>query len=119
MSAQLTSPPSQSPTIAEDPATVKGDLHCALTGKLIHSDEAYWAPPLVTTRELLTTMWQTLLSNPGTLGQVLMGEQSNVPYAPEARPELGRRRSIEQIKLLALLLLIAALLIVPILLLAG
>lgn len=119
MSAQLTSPSSQPRSIAEEPTTVNGDLHCALTGKLIHPDEAYWAPPLVTTRDLLTTLWQTLLSNPGTLGQVLMGEQPNVPYAPEARPELGRRRSIEQVKLLGLLLLIAALLIVPIVLLAG
>jgi hypothetical protein len=119
MSAQLTSPQNLPSRPADDPATVSGDLHCALTGKLIHPDEAYWAPPLITTRELVTTLVQTMLSTPGAIGQVLMGEQPNVPYAPEARAELGRRRSVEQVKLLALLLVIATLLIVPIVLLAG
>jgi hypothetical protein len=118
MSAQLTSPQNLPSRPAEEPATVSGELRCALTGKLMHPDEAYWAPPLITTRELVTTLAQTLLSTPGELGRVLMGEQPNVPYASEARAELGRRRSAEQIKLLALLLLVAALLIVPIVLLA-
>ncbi|PDW02086.1 hypothetical protein CJ255_15835 [Candidatus Viridilinea mediisalina] len=98
---------------------MNGDVRCALTGKQIHADEAYWAPPLVTTRELITTIWRTLLKNPGALGLILMAEQPNVPYAPDARAELGRRRSMEQVKLIGLLLLIAAVLVVPIVILVS
>lgn len=118
MPAQLTSPETK-PGRDEQPTTVNGDLRCALTGKQIHGDEAYWAPPLITTRELIATIWRTLLKNPGALGLILMAEQPNVPYASDARAELGRRRSMEQVKLIGLLLLIAAILIVPIVILVG
>jgi hypothetical protein len=93
---------------------IDSEIRCAITGRSLRPDEAYWAPPLVTVRDLVTTVWKALTTAPGSLGQMLMGEQPNVPYAPEARQELARRRSVEQIKLLGLLLLIAAALIVPI-----
>lgn len=93
---------------------IDGEVRCALTGRPLRPEEAYWAPPLVTTGDLVATVWRTLISTPGNLGHVLMSEQPNVPYAPEARQELARRRSAEQIKLLGLLLLIAAALIIPI-----
>ncbi|MFV9503334.1 MAG: hypothetical protein AB4911_02085 [Oscillochloridaceae bacterium umkhey_bin13] len=96
---------------------VNGELRCALTGKAIQPEEAYWAPPLITTRELISTVTRTLFTSPGNLGQILLGEQPNVPYAPDVREQLGTRRSAEQLKLIGLLLLIAALLIVPIVLL--
>ncbi|RRR67783.1 MAG: hypothetical protein EI684_18480 [Candidatus Viridilinea halotolerans] len=114
----MTSPSTQTNT-QERPTTVNGDLRCALTDKVIHADEAYWAPPLVTAKELIVTILRTLFQNPGALGQILMAEQPNVPYAADARPELGRRRSIEQVKLLGMLLLLAALLVVPIVILVG
>ena len=94
----------------------RSELHCALTGRLLAPEEAYWAPPLITTRELVTTLLRTLLTTPGDLGRILTSPQPNVAYAPEARAELARRRSSEQVKLLGLLLLIAGLLIVPIVL---
>jgi hypothetical protein len=98
---------------------IDGELRCALTGRPLRPDEAYWAPPLVTTRELVATVWRTLTTAPGNLGHVLMSEEQNVPYAPEARPDLARRRSAEQVKLLALLLVIAAALIIPIVMLIS
>ncbi len=102
-----------------EPLVVNGELRCALTGRLLNADEAYWAPPLITTDDLLRAFVRTIFTAPGTIGQVLMADLPNVPYAPEARELLGRRRSVEQVKLLGLLLLIAALLIVPIVLLVA
>jgi hypothetical protein len=99
------------------PASVQ--LRCALTGRPLTPDEAYWAPPLVTARDLIGTTVQTIVRTPGNLGAVLTAEQPNVPYAPEARAELANRRSTEQLKLLALLMLLAAILIVPIVLLVA
>lgn len=98
--------------------TVQGPLYCALTGRLLKPEEAYWAAPLITTRELLSTMFSTLRTSPGNLGYILMAEQPNVPYAPEAKELLAQKRSAEQAKLLGLLLLVAALILVPVLLLA-
>lgn len=97
---------------------VQEQLHCALTGKPISAEEAYWAPPLVTMRELVTTVAQTALRAPATLGQVLLAEQPNVPYAPDAREELIARRSKEQLKLLVGLLVVLAAIALPIVLLA-
>jgi hypothetical protein len=97
-----------------EPLVVNGELRCALTGRQLSAEEAYWAPPLITTAELVRTVTQTLFTAPGTLGQVLMADLPSVPYAPEARDLLARRRSVEQVKLLGLLLVIATLLIVPI-----
>jgi hypothetical protein len=93
-------------------------LRCALTGKPISADEAYWAPPLVTARELVTTVAKTLWQSPGSLGVVLMAEQPDVPYAQDARPQLAARRSAEQAKLLVLLLIVLAIIVTPILLFA-
>lgn len=102
----------------QPPVVVSEQLYCALTGKPVRADEAYWAPPLITARELVTTLVRTLLTAPGLLGHVLLDPQPNVPYAPDARELLARRRSTEQLKVLLLLLALVALIIVPILLLA-
>ena len=115
MPANLTNSSGLMPQTSE-PTVVSGELRCALTGRLLRPDEAYWAPPLITTRQLVITLFQTLLRTPSNLGQVLLSEQPNVPYAPEARPRLATRRSTEQLKLLVLLLCMAALLITPIIL---
>lgn len=114
----LTSTPAASSSPA-DPTVVNGELRCALTGRPLTAEEAYWAPPLITARQLIDTTLRTLFSVPGDLGAMLTVELPNVPFAPEARPELGSRRTAEQLKLLALLMLIAALLIVPIVLLVA
>jgi hypothetical protein len=101
------------------PATVVDEqLTCSLTGKPITREEAYWAPPLVTARELVTAISSTLIHNPAALGQILFGEQPNVPYAQDARELLAQRRSSEQLKLLVGLLVIAALILVPIFMIA-
>jgi hypothetical protein len=97
---------------------VHEQLYCALTGVPVSSEEAYWAPPLVTFRQLITAITQSLAHSPGTLGTILFAEQPNVPYAPAAREQLATRRSAEQIKLLVGLLLVVALIAAPILLLA-
>lgn len=113
---------SQSPTVdpfEREADLVNGELRCALTGKPVRPEDAYWAPPLITTRDLISTVTRTLFTSPGNLGQVLLGEQPNVPYAPDAREQLGSRRTVEQLKLIGLLLLIAALLIVPMVLLVS
>jgi hypothetical protein len=106
---------------AQAPASSKEVVHeqlfCALTGKPVSAEEAYWAPPLVTFRELLSAIGQGLRS-PGTLGSILFAEQPNVPYAPEAREQLAARRSSEQLKLLVGLLLIIVVIVAPIVLLA-
>src|SRR5262245_52943179 len=107
----------------EEPATekqqvVEEQLFCALTGQPLSPTEAYWAPPLVTARELITTIGRTALRAPGTLGHILFAEQPNVPYAPAAREQLAARRSAEQLKLLVGLLLAIALIATPIVLLA-
>lgn len=104
-------PPSQE----QESLVVSGELRCALTGRVLTPDEAYWAPPLVTVRELITTFATTIFRTPGAVGNLLFGELPNVPYAPEAREQLGSRRTAEQLKLLAVIMLLAALLIVPIL----
>ncbi|MEN9939084.1 MAG: hypothetical protein RLZZ387_5663 [Chloroflexota bacterium] len=98
----------------EQPAVVSEQLYCALTKRPISHDEAYWAPPLVTARQLVTAVVTGLVSAPGTLGQVLFDEQPNVPYAPEARDQLAARRSSEQLKLLVLLLLAVAVVALPV-----
>lgn len=115
MPAQLTS----QPTSGAEPAVVSGELRCALTGRPLSPDEAYWAPPVVTARQLITTVAQTLFTAPGNLGQILLGDLPNVPYAPEARPRLASRRTAEQLKLLMVLLVLAALLVIPIVMLAS
>lgn len=83
------------------------ELRCALTGRPLTPEEAYWAPPLITVRQLITAFFKTLFTNPAALGTIFLSELPNVPYAPEARPLLARRRSVEQAKLLGLLLVIA------------
>ncbi len=113
MPAELTNGSGRA-TRESEPALVSGEIRCALTGRLLSPEEAYWAPPIITTRQLLVTLFRTVFTAPGNLGQVLLGEQPNVPYAPEARQQLGSKRSAEQLKLLVLLLVIAALLVVPI-----
>jgi hypothetical protein len=107
---------SQAPTT--QPVVLSGELRCALTGRALKPEEAYWAPPLITAQDLVRTVFSNLLT-PSVLGAVLFGEQANVPYAPEAREQLAARRSTEQLKLLLLLLLVAALLITPIVLLVS
>lgn len=93
---------------------VEEQLFCSLTGRKISAAEAYWAPPLVTASELVSMTIRMLFQSPGLLGQMLMAEQPNVPYAPEARELLAKRRSSEQMKLLLLMLVIMALIIAPI-----
>jgi hypothetical protein len=93
-------------------------LYCALTGVPVRADEAYWAPPLVTFRELISAIAHGLTHSPGTLGTILFAEQPNVPYAPAAREQLAARRSAEQLKLLVGLLAVIAVIAAPIVLLA-
>ncbi len=102
---------------AQQPKTAEGMVRCALTGKEIPSEEAYWAPPLVTFRQLLGTVMGTLMRTPSNLGHVLFDEQADVPYAPDARDELASRRTAEQLKLLLFLLLVVGIIVVPIVLL--
>jgi len=97
---------------------VHEQLYCALTGAPVSAEEAYWAPPLVTFRELLAAITHGLTHSPSTLGAVLFAEQPNVPYAPAAREQLASRRSAEQIKLLVGLLVVIAVIAAPILFLA-
>ena len=97
---------------------VHEQLYCALTGVPVSAEEAYWAPPLVTFRQLTTAIIQGLTHSPGTLGTILFAEQPNGPYAPAAREQLAARRSAEQIKLLVGLLVVIALIAAPILFLA-
>ena len=97
---------------------VHEQLYCALTGVPVSAEEAYWAPPLVTFRQLVSAITHGLVHAPGTLGTILFAEQPNVPYAPAAREQLAARRSAEQIKLLVGLLVVVALIAAPILLLA-
>jgi hypothetical protein len=89
------------------PANVTTDteLRCALTGRVLSPDEAYWAPPLVTFRELISAIASTALRAPSQLRYVLLAEQPDVAYAPEARELLARRRNAEQIKFLLSVLL--------------
>ncbi len=112
MSAQMTSQAQNNSA----PVVVSGEVQCALTGKTLRAEDAYWAPPLITARELITAVI-TNLRTPSKLGVILFEEQPNVPYDPEARQQLGARRSIDQMKLLGLLLLIAAIIVIPIFLL--
>lgn len=106
------STPSRGPTIVNE------QLFCALTGRPISAEAAYWAPPLVTARELVVTVLTTLVRAPSTLGMILFAEQPNVPYAQEAREQLAARRSAEQLKLLGVLLFALVLIATPILLIA-
>ncbi len=114
-------PPSAAPAAATSPqATAPDDtavatspelVRCALTGKPIRADEAYWGPPLVTFEELIGTTLKTLVTAPGNLKTVLTAEQDDVPYDPAAKPALIRRRTREKSKLLLFLLVILALLV--------
>ncbi|MCS6881972.1 MAG: hypothetical protein RMK84_08265 [Oscillochloridaceae bacterium] len=118
MPVELRNPPDLTEGQAR-PTVVNGELRCALTGVPVSPDEAYWAPPLITARQLITTVITTLFTAPGALGQVLFGELPNVPYAPAAREQLATRRTVEQLKLLGLILLLGALMVVPIVLLSS
>ena len=102
---------------AKQSKTTEGTVRCALTGKEISAEEAYWAPPLVTFKQLLGTVTETLMRTPSNLGHVLFDEQPDVPYAPDARDELASRRTAEQLKLLLFLLLVVGIIVVPIVLL--
>lgn len=106
------------PQANDAPAVVHEQLYCALTGKPIAAETAYWAPPLVTARELVAAIIGALLHSPGTLGHILFAEQPNVPYDPAVRAQLASLRSSEQLKLLVGLLVAIALIVVPIVLLA-
>lgn len=107
------------PVSVEESPTPSHDeqVTCALTGKMISATEAYWAPPLITTSQLVSTTLRVLFTAPGMLGHVLFGEQPNVPYDPDVREELAARRSAEQLKLLVGLLVVVALIVLPIVLL--
>jgi hypothetical protein len=109
--------PATTGTAARNKTVVVEQLFCALTGTPVSAEEAYWAPPLVTARELVTTIVSNLLRTPGNLGNALFAEQPNVPYSQDAREQLAARRSAEQLKLLVGLLLLVALAAVPIILL--
>jgi len=108
----------ETPNMASTPAVVNEQLYCALTGKPISAETAYWAPPLVTARELVAAVVNGALFAPGTLSLILFEQQPNVPYDPAMREQLATRRSAEQLKLLIGLLTIIALIVVPIVLLA-
>lgn len=104
--------PSASP---HRPATTGDEMVvCALSGQPVRADEAHWAPPLITTTELIRTLVTTALQTPGLLGNILFGEQSDVPYHPDMRDELASRRTTEQLKLLLVLLLLIALIAIPV-----
>lgn len=97
---------------------VQEQLHCALTGRPVSAETAYWAPPLVTARELVAAIVGAAMRSPATLSHILFAEQPNVPYHPDVREQLAARRTSEQFKLLVGLLLAIALIVVPIVLLA-
>jgi len=101
----------------QEPVVVDEQLYCSLTGRPISRAEAYWAPPLITARELVTTIVTTLLRAPSQLGHILLAEQPNVPYAQDVRERLAQRRSAEQLKLLIGMLVLLAVLLLPVLLL--
>lgn len=105
-------------TFDQAPTIVSEQLFCSLTGKPLRAGEIYWAPPLVTARELVVTIVGTLFRAPGNFGHILFAEQPNVPYAQEVRERLAARRSTEQLKLLVGLLIAAVLIATPIVLLA-
>jgi hypothetical protein len=109
MSVQMTS----SGQASDAPTVVSGEVTCALTGRTLRAEEAYWAPPLITARQLVTSLVSNVLRTPGNLGHVLFEEQPNVPYHPEARQLLASRRTAEQLKLLLILLAVAAVIVVP------
>jgi hypothetical protein len=117
MAINTAAPSTTTTSVNQNTTVVEEQLFCALTGKPISAEEAYWAPPLVTARQLVSTIYNTITRSPGNLGYVLMAEQPNVPYAQDARDQLASRRSAEQLKLLLGLLLVVALIIAPILLL--
>ena len=118
MAIDLTKAPAANLTTDQAPIVVDEQLFCSLTGEPLRAGDAYWAPPLVTARELMAAVITTLVRTPGNLGHVLFAEQPNVPYAPHARERLAARRTAEQLKLLAGLLLAVALIVIPIVLLA-
>lgn len=96
------------PVSAGDAAIARGDtgepLYCSLTGEPIPEGQVYWAPPLVTVGDLWQGVVTAVRTNPGNLGQILLGEQPDVPYAESSRQQLAARRSAEQAKLLGILL---------------
>jgi hypothetical protein len=101
------------PAAQQPAAVVEERLFCALTGRPISHAEAYWAPPLVTARQLVSTVLRTLVTAPANLGPLLFDEQPNVPYAADVRERLAARRSAEQLKLLLGLLTLVALVALP------
>lgn len=107
--ASAPSMPTPSTTVVDE------QLYCSLTGKPISREEAYWAPPLISARELVSAIGTALFRAPDTLSMILFAEQPNVAYANDARELLARRRSQEQLKLLVGLLAVCALIAAPIL----
>ncbi len=90
---------------------------CALCNKTVSASEAQRGQPLITARQLASTIWSTALHSPGLLGEVLMKELPQVDYCPECREIVAERRQTEQLKFLVSALLILAIIIgVPLLL---
>jgi hypothetical protein len=110
-------PPDQTAN-SDDTSHTSGDaptaptVRCALTGEEISADEAYWAPPLVTAKELVSTITTKAFRSPGELKQMLFEEQPDVPYSPRARDQLAARRTTEQLKLIGPILLIVVVIVV-------
>jgi hypothetical protein len=96
---------------AETERPTEGTVTCALTGKEIDAKDAYWAPPLITAWQLVSTVGNTFVKAPGNLGHILFEELPEVPYDPEAREELASRRTAEQLKLLGGLVVVLAVII--------
>jgi len=104
-SAAATSPTAADP-LTTSAATSPEMVRCSLTGEWIRADEAYWGPPLITFEMLIGTIFKTLFTAPSNLKAILFSVDDDVPYAPHVRTQLSQRRTREQLKLLALLLVI-------------
>lgn len=119
-SAAATSPTDSDTLIDPSSAATSPEMvRCALTGELIAADEAYWAPPLITFEMLIGTFFKTLFTAPSNLKAILFSVDDDVPYAPHVRKQLAQRRTREQLKLLALLLVILAVMIGILILVSG
>lgn len=67
----------------------------------------------------MARFFKTLFTAPSNLKAILFSVDDDVPYAPHVRKQLAQRRTREQLKLLALLLVILAVMIGILILVSG
>ncbi|MBA3944458.1 MAG: hypothetical protein H0X37_07845 [Herpetosiphonaceae bacterium] len=85
--------------------------NCSLCRQGLCQEHANRWHPLITARQLATTIFNTAVKTPNLLSDILLKEVGQVDYCPDCRELIAERRQSEQIKFLLCALLLMAMVI--------